>query len=337
MNINDRIKYIDMLKFLAILAVIFIHAFKIDSSIMIMGHNFYKLRAFIDFGVPLFLMVSGALALNKNIDLSNFLKKKFVRICLPLVFYFIISFILKVHYNPLLSFWYSWMIIGAYLAIPLVNKIIQNSTIREVEYFVAMIVITSVFYCLSFFLNFKFSLDLNFFITPISYIVIGYYLSKKEFKTSYNKLIVLLLIVYVVFTIIKMKVGVLHGIYPKFNLKSAIDLGIFEMIQVSSVFLICRFIYDEHADKFKRVRTILEGNLFNKFIVSVSRATYGMFFIHAIIFQAVLYKFVRNLDISNTTMFIIVILSAVGGLLISWALTLILSKLPYGKYFAGYA
>ena len=337
MDINKRIKYIDMLKFLAIFAVIFLHAYKIDSTIMIGGHNFYKLRAFIDFGVPLFLMVTGALALNKDIDLRVFFKKKIVRICLPLAFYFKFSYFLGVHKNPLISFWYSWMIIGAYFAIPLVNKIIQNSTMREIEYFVAMIIVTSIFYSLSYFLNFEFSLDLNFFITPISYIVIGYYLSKRELNMSYNKLIIISLIIYVAFSIIKMKVGLLTAIYPRFNLSGVIDLGIFEIIQVSSVFLIFRCLYDNHADKFKHIRGFLERDIINRFIVSVSRSTYGMFFIHAIIFQAFLYPFVRNLHISNVKIFMIVILSAIGGLFISWILTWLLSRIPYVKYFVGYA
>lgn len=334
---KTRIKYIDTLKFVAIFAIVFLHAFKIDNSIFIMGHNFYKLRAFIDFGVPLFILVSGALLLNRNIDLEIFMKKKFTRICLPLLFYFVISFILGIYYNPLVCFWYSWMIIGAYLAIPLVNKIIQNSSMRELEYFVALIFITTIFYTASHFIGFEFALDLNFFINPISYIVLGYYLFTKDFKISSNKMVIICLILFLISTFIKMKVGLLHGIYPKFHLVSALDLGIFEMIQACSVFLLFKNIYDEHASKFRIIKSFLEINIINKFIVSVSRSTYGIFFIHVIIFNAVLYSFIGGLGLSPIKTLLAIIVSSIFGLISSWILTVILGNIPYIKYLSGYA
>ncbi len=337
-KVKKRIDYIDTLKFLAIFAVIFLHAYKVNPHIMIMHHNFYKLRAFTDFGIPVFLMVTGALALNKDIDLEIFIKKKFTRIILPLVFYFLISYAMGIDKDFLVSFWYSWMIIGAYLAIPLVNKIIKYSSMKEIEYFVAMIVITSIFYCCSHFFDFKYALDLNFFITPLSYIVIGYFLFKKDFTKylSPNKLILVLSVIFVIISIIKMKVGLLNCIYPSAHLFVGIDMGIVALIQGCCVFLIVKYVYDEHRDKFTLVKNFLQNKIIKKFIFSISRSTYGIFFVHVLVFRGLLYPIVRGMGFKGVTLFLIVIASGIIGLLLSWIITYILGHIPYIKYLSGY-
>ena len=338
MDINKRIKYIDMLKFLAIFAVIFLHAYKINTHIIIMHHNFYNLRAFTDFGVPLFLMVTGALALNKNIDLDTFLKKKFTRIMLPLIFYLIVSFFIGLFTNFLTFYWYSWMILGAYLAIPLVNKIIQNSSMKELEYFVGLIIFTSIFYCCSKFLNFKFAFDLNYFINPISYIVLGYYIFKKDFTKylSANKMILLSTIAFFIISVIKMKVGLLNSIYPHYHLFSGIDLGIIAMLQAACVFLIVRYVYDEHADKFRAFRNFLQKNTLKKFFLSVSRSTYGIFFVHVIIFRAYIYPVWGLMGFKGISSFLLIFVSVFISFILSWIITYILGRIPYIKYFSGY-
>lgn len=335
---KKRIDYIDTLKFLAILAVIFLHAYKVDTSIIVMGHNFYKLRAFTDFGIPVFLMVTGALALNKDIDLEVFIKKKFIRILLPLIFYFAISYSLGLDKKFLISFWYSWMVIGAYLAIPLVNKIIKHSSMKEIGYFVGLIVFTSIFYTCSHYMHFQYALDLNFFITPLSYIVIGYFLFKKDFNEylSTNKLITLLLAVFVIISVIKMKVGLLNCIYPSANLFVGIDMGIVAMIQAACVFLICRYVYEEKDNIYKPVKNFLQISVIKKFLNSVSRSTYGIFFIHVIVFRGFLYPIIRGMGIEGFSLYLVVIASAIVGLLMSWIITVILGKIPYVKYLSGY-
>lgn len=337
-KVKKRIDYMDTLKFLAIFAIVFLHAYKIDPKIMFMHHNLYKLRAFTDFGVPVFLMVTGALALNKDIDLDLFIKKKFTRIILPLIFFFLISFAIGIDKDFLVSYWYSWMIIGAYLAIPLVNKIVKYSSMRELEYFVGMIIFTSAFYCCSHFFDFKYSLDLNFFITPLSYIVIGYYLFKKDFTQymSSNKLVALLSVAFVIISIIKMKVGLLNCIYPTAHLFSGIDIGLVAMFQGICVFLICKYVYEEHNNKFIAVKNFLQKNLIKKFIFSVSRSTYGIFFVHVIIFRALIYPTVRGMHFKGLTLYLIVIASGIIGLLLSWIITYILGHIPYLKYVSGY-
>ena len=73
--VKNRIKYIDTLKFLAIFGVIVIHASYIGENSEILNLSIVNFQQIVRFAVPVFLMVSGSLLLNKEIDLRIFLKK----------------------------------------------------------------------------------------------------------------------------------------------------------------------------------------------------------------------------------------------------------------------
>lgn len=73
---KERIKYYDLLKFLAIIGIIGIHTFQLWPNAEIMNIQIKYLNEFFRYGVPIFLMVSGALLLNRNIEIENYLKKK---------------------------------------------------------------------------------------------------------------------------------------------------------------------------------------------------------------------------------------------------------------------
>ena len=93
MAVKTRIKYFDTLKFLAISGVIFLHCFILKKNIEIFHFNIVNLNQLGRFGVPLFLLISGALLLNREIELKSFFKKRFIRICYPLFFFIIIAYV----------------------------------------------------------------------------------------------------------------------------------------------------------------------------------------------------------------------------------------------------
>ena len=81
-------------------------------------------------------MVSGALLLNREIEIVPFLKKKTARLIYPLAFYAILTtYIFSIFPNFISGFWYAIMIIGIYLAIPIVNVFIKNVDMEYIEYF----------------------------------------------------------------------------------------------------------------------------------------------------------------------------------------------------------
>ena len=74
MAVKTRIKYFDALKFLAITGVVFLHCFILKDA-EILNFNIHHLSQIGRFGVPLFLLISGALLLNREIELKSFFKK----------------------------------------------------------------------------------------------------------------------------------------------------------------------------------------------------------------------------------------------------------------------
>lgn len=313
----------------------------------ILHFDFYALAEITRFGVPIFLMITGSLLLNREIELKSFFKKKFIRIVYPFLFFLIIHiiFLYPSQFNLFGYNWYFWMIIGVYLAIPIINRLIQNLSSRELDYFILLIFIASIIYQLFNFFNIKSFLDLSFFIGPISYLILGYYLSRKEFNMPNNKIITLCLILFVAITLLKM-FGVL-GIIPEtlvMNFKSTntditlswLDVGFFELIQTASVFIFVKQIYKSENSIFYNIKRVLELNYFKKFIISVSKASYGMYLINRTL---MLYcdNYIANLFLSGKEMCIYFLILTIGIFFTSWIIIVILSKIPFIKRFSGYA
>ena len=72
---QERIKYFDTLRALAIISIIGVHVFQTFPNAEVMHFRIYSLIEVVRFGVPIFLMLSGALLLNREINLDTFFKK----------------------------------------------------------------------------------------------------------------------------------------------------------------------------------------------------------------------------------------------------------------------
>lgn len=154
------------------------------------------------FGIVLFILASGYLILRKQQPLSV-IPKRIKRILIPFVFWLIIYAIVKVvvkgelgsgwniidlitftlqgFLNPTIvsvQFWYVYMILGLYILSPILSKWIQNTSIKEIEYFLGIWIIISIIQ----FLNVDTILIdyFRYFTGAIGYFVLGYYLSVKE-------------------------------------------------------------------------------------------------------------------------------------------------------------
>lgn len=58
---------------------------------------------------------------------------------------------------------------------------------RGAKYFIVLFIISSLFYQILIFFNISSFVDLRFFLGPINYIVLGFYLSNKKFSLSTNE------------------------------------------------------------------------------------------------------------------------------------------------------
>ncbi len=142
-----------MVRLAAITFVILLHASvapyssTIDPNYMVNWFAWNAFNAFAWVGVPLFVLVSGALLLKPSKadePLGVFFKKRWVKIGLPILFWgaayfawnilvnhsaltgsFVLSSILS---GPYFHFWYVYMLIGLYLATPILRVLVANMT-----------------------------------------------------------------------------------------------------------------------------------------------------------------------------------------------------------------
>ena len=93
---SERIIYYDFLRAFAIIAIVVCHIGGLYLTnfgvVNTLENNFaYFLNSFAHFGVPLFIMISGALLLNKDRSFKVFFSKRALRLFPPLIFWLIVG------------------------------------------------------------------------------------------------------------------------------------------------------------------------------------------------------------------------------------------------------
>lgn len=162
---KQRYFYIEVLRVIACFAVILLHTTNgILTNAAIYETETWKLAnaisALTRFGVPIFLMISGYLSLtsSKEITLKEFLKKKLIRLGIPLMGWSIIYYLNTCYQNQTVfsisdfffkfitmdisyHFWFMYTLIGIELFVPIFQKIVQNADRKLLWYFFGIIIL----------------------------------------------------------------------------------------------------------------------------------------------------------------------------------------------------
>lgn len=324
MKTKERIFYYDFLRAFAIIAVILCHIDVFYGSLNTPLQILCKLTIndIGRMGVPIFLMISGALLLNRDYELSDFLKRRFARIIYPFIFWmalilggmFCVNESLTNMWNVFIGNpsikWYFWTLIGIYLFLPVINSFIQDYGEKGIEYFLIIWLITIILKTFNHYPLFpNFSLD--YFTSYIGYPILGYYLANKEFKLNKMKLIMIGIIIFLV--------SIISFVYLDYHgLIGPIYLNIPMILMVSSFYVI-----------FKNINKLnsMKNNWIGKIITSLSICSYGMYFSHVIVLKA-LSLFNPHSNLLFPVMVILMIF-------LSWLAVFIVSKIPYLKFFSG--
>ena len=353
----QRIKYFDALRFLAIFGVVALHVFQSFKDVPLGSINVMSFIEIFEFAVPVFLMISGALLLNREMPIDEFLKRRFSRLTYPFILYMIIyaavlfllmSFVsgfsglghwlsnLPLNYN-----WYFWTIASLYLAIPILAKFVRHSSFRELEYFITVLIIGCIFYQITLLFGIRHYIDLNLFVSPMAYLVLGYYLANKDFKISTNKIITIALVLFILTTLFKMSGHILpvpmqlienYEATRSMILSSYIDMGLAQIIQAASLFVFFRYVYESKSGFYLALNNFLNGSFTSKFILSVSMASYGMYLFHHTLIEP-LREVVKNYAFTGPQTLLLIIVLTVSIFIISWIVVMLISKIPYiGKY-----
>ncbi|MDR3653999.1 MAG: acyltransferase family protein [Paludibacter sp.] len=348
---STNIQWLDTLRALAMLGVIFIH---ISSPLVNMTYwenmPFWWIGNVVDsgvrFAVPLFLMLSGATLLNKDYKPGEFYKKRFTRVLIPFMFWIVVYWIYRwVTLTPKMQphdiytglkwagnlflkegvskhFWYIYMILVIYLFVPFLGTGLRKLNMSAV-FVILLFWITLAFMCKSIPMNMynwsgNYGSKLFGYFIYSGYLVLGYYLVKlPAYSSKIRFLAAAIFILSIIVSAVSTYFFSLNA--HKLNLSIYGYLSINTIIQSIALFM---WIKDSSFN----------NNYLAWIIKTISNYSYGIYLVHIIIisilFDNGIYWKTANPLVSLPLIVLMVFVCSFG-------IIFVLRKMPGGKYIAG--
>ena len=338
---RERLLYLDWLRVVATFMVVTIHVSAgivgidyNDSPTNWLAANFYESLS--RSAVPLFVMISGALLLGDQREMSytHFLSKRVSKIFIPLVSWSIIYYIYQVidHWYPTFSikqlislfltngisvhFWFMYMILGIYLTTPIVKIFIQHAKRRDIEYFLILWFYASfiVKYMNDAF-GFSFNIELFYVTNYVGYFVLGYYLAHYPLKKISGKLALfstllgMVIIFFLTFSTTKNAGGTLQEYWYEYH-----SPGV--LLSAIGMFLL----FKQYFSK-KNL-----GPLSN----AINRLSFGIYLVHMLVLLIFSHRIIRPLQ-DHFHPILSIPITVLFVLAISGIMTYVISKIPFVK------
>lgn len=346
-SISKRIISLDLMRIFACFCVIVIHvgvynqkADWTNDSLSLMFANFYGIIS--RWAVPCFVMLSGMMFLNnqKQVPLKKLYFRYILRLFVSYIFWSVVYSIYNSFYidsgelndqlmyivNNLFSgeihMWYVLMLIGLYIAMPVIKYIVNNASEKLLNYWIAaMFIFSSVIpfiadlgipYISGVVAYFNEYINIQFLCGYTLYFVLGSYISQKSFTKKQNRLIYILGLIGFIYSVLillpgryffNLSIGALSYLYPNIIFMSLSVMLLFKNV-VSKV---------KFSDKSKMI------------IFQLSKLTYGIFLIHVLALK-VLYNFGFNLSICPAPVSMIIV--PMVTFIISALVVFLISKIP---------
>lgn len=352
---KDKLIYIEIIRIIAAFLVIFNHT----------GSKGYFLFASYPFGtlpyfsymiftvickiaVPLYLMVTGALLLKKDIPLKKIYKDKVLRILLVLLlfssFYYIRLYVIK--YSDILNlpdfllrvykgdiivpFWYLYAYISFLIAFPFLRAMVKSMPEYGYKYLIILsIIFVSIIPPLEYFLS-SGEVSLNqygkigwLFTNIVIYPLVGYYL---ENKIEFEKINKKHLIILTLFTILGIFISC-YMTYFKHNITGTCTEETSQDFLTVFVLPISISLYIKIKYLCKKVQF---SNILKKIILSVGSCSFGIYLTHfAIIESNFINSLWKNLTKVNKCNYMMsILLLCILTMFLSYIITFILKKIP---------
>lgn len=296
-NGKKRIFYLDFIRAFAISLVVLAHVVRLlFDSYQLNIANMYS-APFIDLavlGVPLFLMISGALLLNRDYGLADFFTRRYTRVLIPFIFWAIVFAFFKIFINGVelslssffsnvnsIEFWFVWMILVAYLFIPIINSFIKEYGMKGIEYILILwfaIIIANTL--VPDYLN---KSELIYYMSYLGYFVLGYYLANKRFNLSDGILLIVSALIFMIFTAINVSYTMSVG-FSTHELVYYKYLTIVTVMQATGLFMFFKCFTTcsvDNPDSIKaKIYLFFKDSVMFKVIFSLSTFSYGIYLIH---------------------------------------------------------
>ena len=154
---NNRIIYFDFLRIVALFAVIWVHSEVQSFGLTEVGSFQWIVIDFFSstgrFSIPVFVMISGALFLGRDIPIGVIYRKNILRIVTAFVFWALfyalwiykqtgsVSHALPYLYNVFYHMWFLYMIVGLYVLIPVLRRITADKNILRYFLYLSLVIV----------------------------------------------------------------------------------------------------------------------------------------------------------------------------------------------------
>ena len=301
---NKRLIYFDILKIVCTFLVIFNH-----SHWYIVDNNRYVTLFHLGFfnickiAVPIFLMITGSLMLNREVTYAEMLKKRIPRVYMGLLISTIFGcFFYKLDFGKtiLMSFfggqtsrlywlWYIYLLISLYLLTPFIKSFIRNYKDKDFENFIILFIFlpSSIYFISNFYelVLCKYKMIDNIFyqllyLTYIGYYVFGYYIFNKKIDDDMKNKAIRFFLIFFIEGLGYLIIGYLnkHEVIELFN--NSLPIAIMSC----SLFIISKYYL---AD-------LNFSEIISKFIFLLSNSTFGIYLFHLYLIE---YLYKRNIFI----------------------------------------
>ena len=332
---RERIVYLDVIRVVACSMIVLMHSPHPDAGLP--GIVLTPLSFLTAAGIGLFFMVSGALLLPVKAETCDFLKRRIGKIIGPLLFwtlFYVVVGLLNGGMQPaellksLLSIpfstqghavlWFMYTLAGLYLLAPILSPFLEKTCERDLRFYLLLWAVTLCFPVLAMLLDVNRSNTgmLYYFTGYVGYFVLGYYLHVYKPRVKPVFLIAMIIIPLVFLAI--------HKCY-------SLPGDFFDVFYYLSItVVVMSFAW------FLGVRSMTERLHLGeaKLLTELSNACFGIYLMHIFIMRSILWH----------SDFIVHTFGGIGQIVITWmltfaicfALTYLISYLPYAEYIIGY-
>lgn len=345
--------YCDYLRLVATFAVVFLHVAASNwSNVDVNGMQWQVFNIYdslVRWGVPIFVMISGALFLNRDVPIQNIYSKYILRMVIAFLswslFYAILTtdtfqhgliYSLKSHIWKLVTghyhMWFVLMIIGLYMCIPFMKKIASDEIVMKYFLKLSFIFAFLIPWLLKNVNDFVGSnndmvqmllntIDSNLMNMGMSmvlgytfYFILGYYLDRIELKKNVRVMILVAGILGFIFTVVADA-----GLSIKTQVANSNYYGNFEVNVLLEVIAVHTF-FKYHTFQNKKI---------NQFVVVLSKFGFGAYLIHTFIIENM--AAILHFDTLSMNAWISVPLISIIVFVVSMSISALLNHIPVIK------
>lgn len=345
---QTRILSFDILRIIAIFAVIWLH-FSCQRFYISFPSAEWEIRNVYDsmvrWGVPVFVMISGALFLDskKKLCIKKLYTKNILRIICAFLFwssiYMLYDFLTtnrQITFGGVISIvvkgpfhlWFLKMLLGLYIVAPILKVIANNKRIEI--YFLLLALITTFllpwFFKLLGIININISnllngfyekMDINIALGYTGYFMLGHYLRNKTINASTRTIIYILGWISWICVIVLTHFKSFHS--NRADIFFYDNLSIFTLAEAIAIFTLINHKFKNYKSKYSPI------------IVKISNLTFGIYLIHILILNVFYNSF--GIDSHTLGVHLGVPLLSIITFTFSLALTWIIYKIPYASRF----